>query len=129
MVNQNERGKDTTLTVNGRDFAITNFEYDIEENNSSSEFNDSDRPVETNISNRLTGTFEWDGSLEEARSALYTADGFQRENIRIQHNATEERVRATEITIQNLNRSFAMDGTTSGSVEFSSTNFRLPSTN
>lgn len=126
MVNQNERGKDTTLTVNGQDFAITNFEYDVEENNSSSEFNDSDRPVETNISNRLTGTFEWDGSLSEARRALYTPEGFQRDNIRLQHNATEETVRATEITIQNLNRTFNMDGTSSGSVEFSSTSFRLP---
>lgn len=126
MVNQQERTKETTLTVDGQDFAITSFEYDVEENNTTSEFNDSDRPVETNISNRLTGTFEWDGSLAEAREALYTAEGFQKDNIRIQHNATEETVRANDVTVQNLNRGFSSDDVSNGAIEFSSVDFRFP---
>lgn len=105
-MDRDETGKDGVLIVNGEEFPFTNVSYDIEWDESGSDYNDKRATHHRKTSKDSGGTIEVEGSMQELKQAVMYPNGEQREDIRLQMSGSEGGDRFTGITITNFGREF-----------------------
>lgn len=75
MVDRNETDDDAVLIIDGTQIPVTSFTKNRVSNSAESKYNDSRNPYTGLTSYYFEGSFEWDGSIPRARSALSNPDG------------------------------------------------------
>lgn len=127
MVDRSETGKDGVLIVGNQELYFTNCDYSIDYELAEDDWNDEFNTRKTYVSGSISGSFEWAGSNPPARDAFINPDGSPIENVTLQVNGSEERLRARRVKITNFDRAFATDSTTDGTVEWEADRWRFPS--
>ena len=105
-MDRDETGKDGVLIVNGEEHPFTNFEENIEWGESGSDYNDKMETHHRKTNKDSSGSIEVEGSRAELKRAIMDENGNQRNDIRIQLNASEGGDRFTGVTVTNFGREF-----------------------
>lgn len=111
MVYRNETGKDGVLSVNSQDVPFTSFDYSVEAETSSSDFNNRLEQYTAYTSVHYSGTIEVDGSNEALLNDFVIPGsgkegGQPRRNITIQVRGTETGMRFQNVKLNSFDRTY-----------------------
>lgn len=125
MVNKDETGQDTVLSITGggsapKDVPVTNISYSADDDTSETQFNTSPHKSIVYTGTSFSGSFEHDGSNEELRSALRNNDGTPKDpdNIQVTVKESERTVIFKHVIVESRSKDMPGDDRTSETYDF-----------
>jgi len=123
MVDRNETGRDSSITVNGNRIPATSKSFSNDTQRAASKFDDNYFEDSATTGQELSGELEAEGSNEELEQQLFRPNGRAREGI-VVHIRGEENGHRFSGVVPSLDREYENDGKTVTSVSFEADRYR-----